>query len=189
VYGEQWIPCVQPLQIMSIAGILLSIEPIAVSAITARGYVGFEAMRQLIYMVVLVLGVFVGSYWGIRGVSVAVVVAAIALAMLLQGLLRKIVTISLSEFIEAVKPVIWACAVMSLVLFLCQEFIEPLFVGYRAPLLAVVLIGGSSAYAATLFLLWSRSASRDDVERMKSHCGEAYELIRGLLRAGLFSRT
>lgn len=188
IYGQQWLPSVQPLQIMSFAGVLFSIEPIAASAITARGYVGFEVRRQLIYVIILILGVFIGSYWGLRGVSVAVVFAAFTFSILLLRVLRNILKITVHEVLGRVKPVLGGCVIMSLAL-LFEQWIQPAAFISEFPTLLISILTGCLVYAVTLFVFWSRSENKIGGNKAKSYREQVHELVQRLLSGGLFTRT
>ena len=191
VYGEKWMGSVLPLRIMCFAGMLLSIEPIAVSGIIARGYIGFEVKRQLIYLFILLIGVSVGSYWGIVGVSFAVLLASIIFLIMLQQLLKRLIQISWYEFAEVLRPAITACAVMSLVLFSYQSIAQGFFTLYSLPMLLTSVSLGSICYIAWfLFMRYNgdNQILREVFKELESYCYKAYTRFHQIVQAAIFNR-
>ena len=151
VYGEKWMAAVLPLKIMCFAGMLLSVEPIIVSAIVAMGYIGIEVKRQLIYLIILTVGVYIGSYWGIVGVSFAVLFASIIFFLMCQLIIRRVLQISFYEFAEILMPAIFVCGVMSLVLFSYQLIFKNFFTIYSLPMLLSSTIVGFICFIICFF--------------------------------------
>lgn len=156
VYGEKWMPSVLPLQIMCLAGILLSVEPIAVSAITARGYVGWEVRRQLLYVALLLIGIFVGSSWGIVGVSSAVLGVSVILPLILQHLLARSVRLSWADCGKVFMPTLMASGVMSLALWGYREAVRALLEPYSILMLVTSILVGCLAYGTSFVVMGPR---------------------------------
>lgn len=160
IYGQQWTSCVLPLQIMCFAGIFFSLEPVAVSAITARGYIGLEVQRQFFYALMVAMGVVVGSYWGIVGISVGVLFTSIILAMLLQRLLNKISGITWYEIVSVMKPAVVGCGTMSLALLVSQHVLKEAFPIYSSNMLIISVIVGSISYITSFLLACAKSRDK-----------------------------
>jgi hypothetical protein len=165
---------------MCLAGILFSIEPILVSAITAKGYIGLEVKRQLLYVSVLLVGVFLGSYWGIIGVSAAVLVTSTIICVVLQRLVKRLIQIPWSEFAEVLWPAVLAGAVMSLGLFSYQEAAHTFLKLHSPAMLVSSVIVGFTCYGTSLFLIarWTDNhITRQMVEQLRSYGQLAYRLL------------
>ncbi len=154
VYGEKWISAVAPLRVICFAGLFLSIEPIAVSAIVSRGFVGFEVRRQAIYLVLLAILVPLGTLGGVVGVAWGVLGAAGIFLFMLQRLLERLLGIGAIELIYVMGPAAAACGAMSALLAIHRLIaVERWGAGAPAFLLTGVPLGVAS-YA--LALVWMR---------------------------------
>lgn len=180
IYGDKWMASVLPLQIMCFAGMLFSVEPVAVSAITARGFIGLEVRRQFFYLLVLLAGVFIGSYWGILGVSFAVVAASLIFMVMLQQLLDRLLRVSWRELLAILAPSIFACQGMCVVLISFREIARKYFpVDSVAMLLGSVLLGSLWYLAYFLFFRWGKShpVAREALEEIKAYRKKGYEIF------------
>jgi PST family polysaccharide transporter len=157
IYGAKWMPTASPLRILCLAGMLLSVEPIAVSVILARGLVGVELRRQVVYVVALLCLVPTGSLFGVEGVATAVLLASFILGVLLQRVLSRTLGITLGELWTALSPAVVACTVMSVALaawqMIADGFLEPLG---AARLFSSVAVG-CATYVVTLAVLRRRT--------------------------------
>lgn len=154
VYGEAWSGSVTPLQIMCAAGLLLTVEPIAVSAIMAKGYVGVELKRQLIYFCALLLGVTIGSYWGIAGVACGVSLASALFFVLLQRLLWSCLGLTWKEYVAVLTPAIRGCLTLSLVMAVYKLMADKALGAHSLTTVVTSVILGIGVYFA--YLLWYR---------------------------------
>lgn len=157
LYGEKWMPTVVPLQILTLAGILVSVEPTAVSAIIAKGSVVLEVRRQFVYVAVLLITVSFGSYWGIPGVAYAVLLTTILSFILLQRLLKRVVGLPFREFAAVLRPAVVACGIMSLVLLLYQQIAQSVFDSRSFTMLVSSTMIGAISYGVTLLFVASRT--------------------------------
>ncbi|WNM63988.1 lipopolysaccharide biosynthesis protein [Candidatus Nitrospira neomarina] len=161
LYGEKWIGTVAPLRIMSFAGLLLSLDSIAVSLITAMGFVGFELKRQAIYFVIMFVGVMIGSYWGLIGVATAVLVGAGIFLILLLILVRQLVKVQFVDYAIVLMPSLLGCAVMSVCLGIGRILLQN-FVGTNmfTVLFTMIVVGGLSYF---VYFLAMGNKPRTDV--------------------------
>ncbi|RMH37816.1 MAG: lipopolysaccharide biosynthesis protein [Nitrospirae bacterium] len=124
LYGEKWLPAARPLQLMALAGVALALEPIAVSAITALGYVGAELKRQLLGIGVMTCGVLVGSLWGLEGIALAVSCGAFLLWFLLLVLAQRLIRFRFSEYLAVLLPPSLACTAMATAVLLVKALMR-----------------------------------------------------------------
>lgn len=181
VYGEKWMPSVQPLQIMCLAGIALSVEPLAVSALTARGYVGWEVRRQVFYVALLLVGVSIGSYWGIVGVSSAVLLASLTVLLILQRLLARSIRLSWPDCQKVLGPSLIAAGVMSFTLASYQRLVTGFFAPHSSLMLLSSILLGVLAYGTSFVLigLWlDNEIVNQMVGEIRSFRHRAYRLLQ-----------
>jgi O-antigen/teichoic acid export membrane protein len=189
LYGGKWMGVVKPLQILCVAGGPLAVEPLAVSLITAMGYAGFEVRRQVIYLLVMVVGVLVGSQWGLVGVAWAMLGASILFLIFLQRLLKRLVNLSLSEYVAVLVPSLLGCAAMAAVLLAyqltVQEAIDPL----SPAMLTSSVFLGAVTYCLCIWWLGPRtrnSIAGEVISEMRQYASDALSMLLAL-PSGRFS--
>ena len=110
VFGEKWLPAVVPFQFLCAAGALRLMTAYASAAIQANGQIWSEVWRKVAQVVLVVALVFLLRPWGIAGAGLAVFIAALILALLMQGLVRRVVGLTWREMLSPLRPpVIAAC--------------------------------------------------------------------------------
>jgi len=180
IYGENWMGVVPPLQIMCFAGLLLAVEPLAVSLITAMGHIGFEVQRQVIYVCVMVIGGSIGSFWGIVGVAYSMLVAAVIFLILLRRLLGKFIQLSWHEYASIFVPVGIGSGIMSLVLWLYDLATRSFFSPYSVIILLTSIAMGGVTYVTYILVFASKSpnpTTKEVVQEIKQYGLAAYHMM------------
>lgn len=90
LFGDQWHPSIVPFQILCAVGGLKLLNTYASSATQALGRVWSEVWRQLAYAGLLVVGIAIGSRWGIDGAAAGVLGATVVMTILMQSLMRSV---------------------------------------------------------------------------------------------------
>jgi O-antigen/teichoic acid export membrane protein len=85
--GPKWTPVITPFRILCIAGIFNFLVGIIVSAIKAQGLAKALVFRESISGAILIVGVIIGSFKGLIGISIAVVLYNLLQVFLLASLL------------------------------------------------------------------------------------------------------
>ena len=112
MYGDQWRPSVLPFQILCVAGALRVSRAYASSATQAQGQIWSEIARLSIYVVLVVLGAWLGSSWGIAGVAVGIGIANVAMSVLMQGLVCRLIDLRWREAIAPQIPALYISAIV-----------------------------------------------------------------------------
>jgi O-antigen/teichoic acid export membrane protein len=120
VYGEAWSDMAGCLRVLCIAGLLNSIHMLGGAAIEASGRLRYEVAAQSIYGVMIPLGAFVGSRWGIRGVAFGVLFAALTFYVNKAWALRRAIGLDIAAYVAATLPILGAGAVMAIVVLLVR---------------------------------------------------------------------
>jgi PST family polysaccharide transporter len=153
LYGSKWTPTVAPLQVICIAGLFYSLDPPALSLIHAKGYLKQEINRQIVHLVLMVIGVFGGAFWGTTGVAWAVVLAAFTHWLLLLHLLKRRIDLRLFAYLAALVPASLASLVMAVVVSTFQmgmaDYIRP----SGAVILVCSIVLGGVIYIGALWIL------------------------------------
>ena len=112
VYGDQWRPSVLPFQILCLAGALRVSRAYASAATQAQGQIWSEIARLSIYVVLVVVGAWLGSMWGIVGVAVGIAVANLVMSILMQGLVCQLLGFRWREPLEPQVPALYLSAIV-----------------------------------------------------------------------------
>lgn len=104
LFGTKWIEVVIPFQILTFGMFFRTSYKISDSIARSTGYVYKRAWRQVIYALLVVFGAYVGHFWGLNGVVIAVVVALICNFLLMAHLSLKILNLSWRHFLELHLP-------------------------------------------------------------------------------------
>lgn len=153
VYGARWEPTVLPLQILCLAGILYSVEPVAVSLINARSFLVDDIKRQFVHLMLLAIATLALSRWGVIGIASAVTFSAFANWLLLMFLLSRRIGFSALQYVESVLPGVLGCLVMSLTIAILQDRLQSIFELAGGWLLLITIITGAVVYYLTLLIL------------------------------------
>jgi PST family polysaccharide transporter len=162
LFGPQWLPAAGPFCALSAAGVLRSAMRATHAANESLGLVWLQTLQQLAYAVMVVIGVAVGSQWGVTGAAVGVLPGVLVQLAFAVRLLTKHSTVTLGDLWSAVWPAVFMSAVMSGAV-LGVEF------GLRAvglaPWLILLAMLTTAALAYGALLLWTPFPSVASVVR------------------------
>ena len=77
LFGPEWESAVLPMQILFASLPFRITTKVADVLMRVKNLVFKNANRKLKYIIVLVAGIFIGSYWGLTGISIAVTLASV----------------------------------------------------------------------------------------------------------------
>jgi PST family polysaccharide transporter len=115
VFGAKWAGAVQPLQILCLGGAFRSIYSLGDSMAQARGAVYSQSWRQAVYALLVMLGSWAGTRWGINRVAVGVVVALAVMYLLMMQLSTRLIQARWISYLAAQGPGIILAAAVGLV--------------------------------------------------------------------------
>lgn len=104
LFGEQWREASEVFRILCVAGMIKSVAHLAGSVVQATGNVYSEVKRQVIYLVMLLIGCLFAVPYGINAVAVAVVIASVWLYLSMAQLALQVVCGNWGEFFRAQIP-------------------------------------------------------------------------------------
>jgi PST family polysaccharide transporter len=113
--GEKWTPSIVPFQILCFAFALELMDQYARAASSARGWIWPQVWFKLVKIACLVAGIYVARPWGINGVAVAVVAAAVVMFLLMQSLMRRATGLG---WLDVLRPQVPAIVSTALLIFL-----------------------------------------------------------------------
>ena len=153
VYGEKWLPSVIPLQIMCAAGLLRLHIKLTSTVMNAMGKVSVEVWIRAAMLLMLGAGSYIGSHWGIVGVSIAVATTNFVLWMGMTVYFMKISQMTLIEILRPQNASFAACVFMFAVVLLFQRWSAAAF-GLNSLLLLLSAISvGALSYIAALLVI------------------------------------
>lgn len=151
IYGEKWMPVVLPLQIMCVAGMMKSLTTYVGAIVDAKGKIAAEVRRQIVYLVLLVVGTYFGSTFGTAGVAVAVVGASLVMLVMMQSLLGQLTGMRWREYFAAIAPALAGSAAMAGAVLAWQAVAAQALGPTSAALLFTSAAIGAAAYAGVIF--------------------------------------
>jgi O-antigen/teichoic acid export membrane protein len=151
VLGDAWKPAVPALQILAIAGPMLSLNRLTDALFRAIGKANWNFWLNLASLVVHIAAFLVGVRGGIRGVAIAFVVSTVAMIIPSLGMAARALRAPWWFLARPVAPIALATATLSLVAG-AVLFVVPPSVP-RAAELALVVTAGGVAYLVPLLLL------------------------------------
>jgi O-antigen/teichoic acid export membrane protein len=153
VFGEKWLPAALSLQILSIAGIFRMHLQVTSTIVNALGKVSAEIWRRAAALLLLGLGCWLGSFWGITGVAIAVAVSTAILAVTMVSYLNKLTGLTWYDALRPQSPAFIASAVMAAAVYMYQYWGEGIFGLYSPAMLMLSTCVGASVYIVTLWIL------------------------------------
>ena len=108
---EKWLPSVVLLQILAASGFIHPISAIIVNAIAAKGRADIFFKLDILKTILYIIGILVGSMWGIIGIAVAIsLVAFIGFYINIQQLSKLLHLSLLKQLSDIILPVILGIA-------------------------------------------------------------------------------
>jgi O-antigen/teichoic acid export membrane protein len=114
--GNQWLEAILPTQILLVGLTFRSQSRISDAFVHATGEVYKPAIRKAVFIVLVVLGSWVGQHWGIIGVAVAVTLAMIIDCFLVLDLGLRFTGLRARDYLLGMLP---GAHMSGLVLLLC----------------------------------------------------------------------
>jgi PST family polysaccharide transporter len=148
--GTKWIPMIVPLQLLAAYGAIRSIFPLINQILQVTGDTRYSMWNSIAAAIVLPIGFFVGSYWGIDGIAATwLVLHPIVLVLPYRRALRRI-DLPFRSYLAAVLPAGNAALHMSAAVLGVRALLPaavPLALRF-----AILVAVGASVYVGALFL-------------------------------------
>ncbi|HET7248697.1 MAG TPA: lipopolysaccharide biosynthesis protein [Gemmatimonadales bacterium] len=148
--GPKWGPAVVPFQVLGIGMLFRTSYKMSDSISRSTGAVYRRAWRQLIYGGLVVLGAWIGTHWGIVGVSWGALAALSVNFFLMAELGQKVAGISWREFWKAHEPAV----LLSIVSFPLVWGATTVLRAREVPALIILLVGGAVLTGSCALLIW-----------------------------------
>jgi O-antigen/teichoic acid export membrane protein len=148
--GVRWTAAIVPIQLLAIAATFRSIQPLIPQVLVVLRESRRNMNNTLLTVLVLPIGFYVASRWGINGVAAAWLILYPMLAAPLFARTFRMIALPARSYIESLWPATSSCLIMAGLVTLVDRAIltgEPSVVS----LLTKILVG-AAAYAGSLLL-------------------------------------
>ena len=164
VLGEQWLRTAFPLQILALIMPLRMVNTPISQVLNAVGKPGVLLVNSIFAVVVLVPALFVGSQWGLEGVSLAWLSCYPVVFLVSVFRAAQALEMRTSEVLFAMSRPAMGAIVMYASVVAARSMMSP---GFDAPVRLAVLVGvGAFAFAGFMFLV-QRGAIDEAIALMK----------------------
>ena len=148
ILTAKWLPIVEPLQIMSVVGMVLSVSSLIAPAVLAKGRPGLVLRFNLTCLAVMPAGFLIGSRFGLLGVCWAWLILFPAVTMMWFSMTRSLIGYRWGELASALLPASVSAVTMALALALVRPATE--FLPLGPVRLAVVVAAGAATYGLAM---------------------------------------
>lgn len=167
LYGEKWAPSAAPMQILCIVGALTTITKPAGAVIAARNLIPKEIVAQLVAWLMLIVGVWIGSNYGLTGIAYGVIASYCLLTVQLNRIALTALDLDRKRLGGAILPAAVLSVIVAITLVIVDLVLPPSLV-QQAPLVYLVAMGAAGALSFLLgFVLVPIEVLRNEVERWK----------------------
>jgi O-antigen/teichoic acid export membrane protein len=152
LFGEKWLPSVVPLQILCVAGLLGMHLHVTSTVINATGRVAPEVWIRAVALILLALGCWTGSFWGINAVAVAVSLTNGLLALIMVAYLGRVSGLTWTDFLRPQRAALVASLFMSGAVVIHQRWSEAALGVYSVSTLLSSIAVGVISYGLALWI-------------------------------------
>ncbi|ASC72504.1 Teichuronic acid biosynthesis protein TuaB [Halomicronema hongdechloris C2206] len=149
LFGEQWLPSVPVLQVLSIVGALRSVTYFKSSVFLAMGKPSWKLRLGVVSSTLNIVGFFVAVRWGIVAVSIAYLVRACIMFPISQLAVSKLISVSFNKYLKQFIPSVVSTLVMIFCMTLISNLTEDL--SNLAIKILCVSSAGLTAYILALY--------------------------------------
>ena len=148
--GARWTPAIVPMQLLAIAATFRSIQPLIPQVLVALRESRRNMNNTLLTVIVLPLGFYGASRWGINAVALTWLILYPLLASPLFGRTFRMLDLPIRTYVASLWPATSACLVMAAVVTLLDQTVLTTEPTYVSLLIKVFL--GAAVYAGSLLL-------------------------------------
>lgn len=167
VYGEKWLPVVEPLQIMAMTGLLYCVEHPCGAVLAAQNRVGREVFVHLFVVIALGLGLIVGYEWGLSGAAWTVLVVVGLKTPIMYRLAVQCFPHSLRDVLAAVVPGIRLNAILVASLMLADWLLPDAWQRLHPVLYMTTVATWAATVYLVCFLAWPVPSLRSEAMRVR----------------------
>lgn len=149
--GERWLPIVTPLQILTISGLIRSIQATGGPLFRAAGQPDFDFWMNLVRVIVMGVVIYpLTVIFGLSGTAIAVTLGALVTMPIWWHKSSRIIQSGYAAILKVLLPSLAGTLVMSSGMLATKQWAgSTSLVGF-----VILVLIGSALYADFLFLLW-----------------------------------
>jgi O-antigen/teichoic acid export membrane protein len=151
VLGRRWHAVIPVLQLLSLSGVVLSVEQINSSVLSGMGRAGTLLRYMIVSTAVIVAAFVVGLHWGVVGVAALYLIACTLLAPLYAWIMTRSLELSWRDFGASLAGVVDSAFVMAVAVYAARLLLvhEGVPAGARVVLLIAL---GFLVYGGLIFV-------------------------------------
>jgi O-antigen/teichoic acid export membrane protein len=150
LFGEQWIPSIPVLRVLSFSALLFSIQGFSGNVITALGKPGWSLKANFLNSVVNVIGFSLALRWGIVAVAAAFVIGNYLISPVRFLMVRKLAGIDTLKYLHQFTVPLLGSLTMAAVLLGLKYWLTDMF---PAPIrLGIYIAVGAVIYSSIIIL-------------------------------------
>jgi O-antigen/teichoic acid export membrane protein len=153
VYGEQWLPAAEPLEILAIAGFFYIISRPCSVVLMAQNRLTQEIVAQAIIVIIATAACIIGLNWGLAGVSWGILATQVFQTIYYYILVYRTIPTRLSDLMKAIAPGLVLNSILYLVLVIVDSLTHELKMTNPGVYVLAMAIPGLVAYATAFFLI------------------------------------
>ena len=196
VLGSQWQAVVPTVQILAVALPFQICSGLNVPPVRALGGVYREALCQAVWALAIVVGVYFGIRWDLRGAAVSVVISWVLIQLLTVQLALSLLELDWRRFLRCYVPALWAGAWSGVAAWAMAQYVGALplpafgilfleFLAWLVTLLAAMYI--APPFARPRFSAWVMTHLHFERLGPMGYC--LRRGLRELLHAGTHQET
>lgn len=152
ILGPRWLEVIHPIQVLAIAAIIRTIDPLLPQILFVSGEIRFQTIMMGIAAIVLPTGFFLGSQWGLSSMALTWLVLFPLVSIPVYYRVFHRLQISMEQFAQALWPASSACFLMAVAVLSVKAVLPSEFPMWTR--LAVEVFVGAAMYGLTLFTLF-----------------------------------
>lgn len=167
VYGQNWIPVIILIQILSITGAVQSIGTTVGTILLSQGRSDISFKFNLFLIINLAVAMIIGMKWGIVGVAYGVTIVSFYTFWISMYITGKLINMSLSDLVNFIKNPFLYTLFMIIIVYLTKTYLVTPHIEQIPIQLAINVITGIVVYAA-IFLVIDGKEYFEQIKRLKN---------------------
>ena len=120
-YGDRWYPSVPLVKILCLGGAVQPIENTTGWIFLSQGRSDIQFRLSILRLGVIIISLFIGLRWGIKGVALSYTLATVVLAPISLHLIARMIKFSWREFFRQLLPAFACTAIMGMGVYACRN--------------------------------------------------------------------
>ncbi|MCK5644761.1 MAG: lipopolysaccharide biosynthesis protein, partial [Gammaproteobacteria bacterium] len=141
VFGVKWVPVIFLIKVLSIVGLMQSIETTVGSIYLAKGRTDWLFRWGIFSSIITVSAIIIGLQWGINGVAVCYMIAALLIAYPNFAIPFRLIDLSFTDFVLNLKEETATSLIMFVVVMSVVRIQRNLQISNEVILVSTIVIG------------------------------------------------